>query len=104
MYQPRRTPVHRSLMEMKTIAGVERRIAIANITIAAALTMAMHMWAYVAAAAMLHVVLAYMTKREPFLRLFYIRYNRQHDMYDPWPHAVQRSGHRPHGFGRGTLC
>jgi len=104
VYEPRRTPVHRSLMEIKTIAGVERRIAIVNITIAAALTMAMHVWGYVAAAALLHAVLAYLTKRDPFLRPIYIRYNTQADAYDPWPHAVQRGGHRPYGFGRGVLC
>jgi len=104
MYQPRSTPIHHSLMEIKTIAGVERRIAIVNVTIAAALTMAMHVWGYVVAAVLLHVVLAYLTKRDPFLRLIYIRYNTQADTYDPWPHAVQRTGHRPYGFGRGALC
>ena len=104
MVPPRRTRIYRSLMEIKTIGGVERGLAIMNATIAVALTIGLHVWGYVIAAIGLHMILAYLTKRDPYMRLVYIRYNTQAHVYDPWPHAVQRRGQRPHGFGRGSLC
>ena len=38
-YEPRASAVHKSLLEIKTLGGVEKRMAIANGTLAAALTM-----------------------------------------------------------------
>lgn len=102
-YQPRVTKIHRSLMEIKTIGGVERKLFILNQTFMLTFVMGMSMLFYIPIGIILHFVLAKATKKDPFLRLIYIRYNRQADRYDPWPHAVQKHNARPEGFGRGAL-
>ncbi len=100
----RRTAVHRSLLEIKTIAGVEDRLAIANGTIAAALVLGLGLFAYLALAVALHLILARVTREDPCARRAYLRYCRQADLYDPWPRVRTRQGQRPDGLGRGMLC
>ena len=103
-HELRATAVYRSLLEIKTIGGVEDRLAIMNGTFAIAIVVGLGLWPYIALAAALHLILARITRRDPFSRRIYMRYNTQADRYDPWPHARQRHGRRPQGFGRGTLC
>jgi type IV secretory pathway TrbD component len=103
-YELRASAIHRSLLEIKTIGGVEDRLAILNGTFAAAIVMGLGLWPYIAVAVALHLVLARLTRRDPFTRRIYMRYNAQADRYDPWPHARQRCNRRPQGFGRATLC
>ncbi|MDE3021451.1 MAG: VirB3 family type IV secretion system protein [Pseudomonadota bacterium] len=103
-YVPRQTRVHKSLLEIQTLAGVERRLAIFNWTLAAVFVLGAGMVSYLAVAFILHAFLRWITRKDPYLRLIYIRYNRQADEYDPWPHATQKQNRRPHGFGRGHLC
>jgi type IV secretory pathway TrbD component len=100
----RATPVHRSLLEIKTIGGVEDKLAIMNGTFAVAIVMGLGLWLYLPVAIAMHLILARMTRRDPFTRRIYMRYNAQADRYDPWPHARQRRNRRPEGFGRSLLC
>lgn len=103
-YEPRQTVVHRSLLEVKTLGGVEDRLAILNGTLTLAIMMGLRIYLYAVAGIFLHVLLRYITRRDPFTRRIYMRYNRQWDIYDPWPHKRQRHHLRPEGFGRGMLC
>lgn len=50
-----------------------------------------------------HLFLQGIFRRDPWMRMIYIRYMRQSDRYDPWPEIEPRRGLRPIGFGRGTL-
>ncbi|MBU6460732.1 MAG: VirB3 family type IV secretion system protein [Proteobacteria bacterium] len=100
----RQSRVHRSLLEIHTLAGVERRLAILNWTIAAVFVLGAGFILYLAVALLLHGLLRWMTRKDPYLRMIYVRYNTQADDYDPWPHALQRQTCRPRGFGRGLLC
>lgn len=102
-YQPRATKIHKSLMEVKTIGGVERNLFILNQTFMLTFVMGLQMMFYIPIGVILHFILVRATKKDPFLRLIYLRYNRQGDRYDPWPHAIQRHNSRPEGFGRGVL-
>ncbi|MCE2946758.1 MAG: VirB3 family type IV secretion system protein [bacterium] len=101
---PRRTPVHRSLLEMKTIAGVEDRLAILNGTFALAVAMGAGLWYWVFPALLLHMVAARLGRHDPWLRQVYTGYALQSDRYDPWPRVGMRRGRRPDGFGRDLLC
>jgi type IV secretion system protein TrbD len=101
---PRATIVYRSLLEVKTIAGVEDRVAILNATFALAIVMASGLWPLILVAAGLHAALARCTREDPYLRRVYLCYVRQSGRYDPWPSVHGRSGRRPNGFGRGLLC
>ncbi|MCA3070048.1 MAG: VirB3 family type IV secretion system protein [Rhodocyclaceae bacterium] len=100
----RSTPVYRSLLERKTIAGVEDRMAIFNATLALAVVMGSGLWYWLLAAAAFHIAIARMTRHDPWLRQVYIGYARQADRYDPWPRAGLRQGQRPAGFGCDLLC
>ncbi|MBY0439573.1 MAG: VirB3 family type IV secretion system protein [Burkholderiales bacterium] len=98
------TPVHRSLLEMKTIAGVEDRLAILNATLALAVAMGAGLWYWLLAAFALHVVAARLGRHDPWVRQVYTGYALQSDAYDPWPRLAMRRSRRPDGFGRGLLC
>ena len=100
----RSTPVYRSLLEMKTIAGVEDRLAIFNATLALAVVMGTGLWYWLLAAIGFHLAMARLTRHDPWLRQVYIGYARQSDRYDPWPRPFLRHGRRPDGFGRDLLC
>lgn len=100
----RTTPVHKSLLEIKTIGGAEAKLAIFNGTLTAVCVMGLKIWPFIFMGIAVHLVLVRLTKNDPFLRQIYIRYNRQAFTYDPWPHAVQRYNQRPLGFCRGVLC
>jgi type IV secretion system protein VirB3 len=100
----RRTPVHRSLLEMKTLAGVEDRLAILNATFALAITMGAGLWHWLFIAVFLHLLAARLTRHDPWLRQVYAGYVLQADAYDPWPRPGMRRGRRPDGFGRDLLC
>lgn len=103
-YLPRATPVRLSLLEVKTIAGVEDRLAILNATFALAIVMGTGLWPWLAVALALHVLAARLTRYDPYLRRIYIRFARQADRYDPWPRVAPACARRPPGFGRDLLC
>jgi type IV secretion system protein VirB3 len=103
-YILRVTPVRSSLLEMKTIAGVEDRLAILNATFALAVVMGPGFWPWLGVALVLHLLAARMTRYDPCMRLVYIRYARQADCYDPWPRVGVTRARRPDGFGRDLLC
>lgn len=103
-YEARYCTVHRSLNEEKTLAGAERGLVIVNVTVAGAVVMAFESWLWVPVAFMIHAFLVWLHKQDPLIRKIYLRYNRQKDRYDPWPHAMDTLNSRPDGFDKGNLC
>lgn len=103
-YEARATRVHKSLLEIKTIGGVERKMAIANATISVALVMGTEQPLFLLLWIGIHFFLMWVTKKDPFALKIYTRYTKQGDVYDPWPRRIVKRNQRPEGFGRNMLC
>jgi type IV secretion system protein VirB3 len=103
-YNPRASAVHKSLLEIKTVGGVEKRMAIANGTLAAALTMGTNQPMFLLLAVVVHFFLMWLTKKDPFTVKVYMRYALLADIYDPWPRRTIKRNARPEGFGKNLLC
>lgn len=103
-YLPRVSTVHKSLLEQKTYAGVEKEIAIFNGTIAIAIIFATKSIWYVPVAFLTHAAMRWLNKRDPHIRKIYLRYNVLGRVYDPWPRVTQVTNTRPQGFSKGLLC
>lgn len=103
-YEPRESRVYRCLNEVKSLAGGERGLVIANTTIAAASVMGLRTLLWLPVAFAIHLFLVWLYKKDPMARLIYKRYNSQYDRYDPWPHATTQRNTRPDGFDQGNLC
>lgn len=101
---PRATRVYRCLNEVKSTAGGERGLVIANTTLAAATVMAFKSFWWLPVAFAIHIFLVWLYKKDPMSRLIYIRYNSQTDRYDPWPNVETEVNARPDGFDKGNLC
>lgn len=98
------TPVYVSLLEVKTIGGVEARMAILNGTMAAALTFGMNTPWFIPIAVVTHIMLRWLTRKDPHVITIYMQYRLLGAVYDPWPKRRQRTNLRPKGFGQGALC
>lgn len=103
-YQPRETAVHKSLLEVKKIGGVESKMAILNGTIAAALTMGMETLYMIPIAVFMHMLLRWLTRKDDQIIKIYGQYKVFADIYDPWPRRKMRTNSRPKGFSKGMLC
>jgi len=90
-------------LEIKTVGGVEKRMAIANGTMAAALTMGSEQPYFLGLAIAIHFFLMWLTKKDPFTILVYKRYAVMGDVYDPWPKRTMKRNARPAGFGKNIL-
>lgn len=103
--EARVSPLHYSLMEtVPTFAGAEKSLAVANIAFTLAFVMAAQIWQWALVGPVIHVLLVWLTKRDPLTRKIYIRYRRQGLVYDPWPRAGTQFNPRPQGFCQGALC
>lgn len=102
-YQPRVTPIHPSLLEPRLFAGVERSLAIMNGTLTMVMVMGLQIVAYIAVGILFHLIFAYITKIDDKYVKAYLLYNKQADVYQPWPMANQKINERPFGYGRGLL-
>ncbi len=96
--------MHSSLVEPLLIAGVEKPFAIVNATLAIALVGDLHLYGWIPLSVLVHLVLRRITLDDPFTRQIYVKYNRQPESYDPWPHCRGRKGLRPEGFGKRLAC
>ena len=104
MYQARVTAVHKSLLELQLIGGVEKQLVILNGSLGLAISIALNNLWYIPVGMMLHFFLAWGTRKDPDFRRIYIRYSLLADIYDPWPRVSMKTNMRPKGFGRGLLC
>lgn len=96
--------VHKSLLEQKMFGGVEKELAIFNGTVAIAIIFGTKSFWYIPFAMLLHAILRWMYKRDPYMRKIYLRYNVLGRVYDPWPRHVMTTNMRPEGFSKGMLC
>lgn len=103
-YDRRATPVHKSLLEHKTIAGVDSKMAIMNGTIATAITMGLQTFYMIPIAMLIHMFLKWLTKKDPQIIKIYGQYRIYADVYDPWPRNKVKTNARPKGFAKGLLC
>ncbi len=103
-YEPRASTVHKSLLEIKTYGGVEKRMAVANGTVWAALTMGTEQPAFIFFAVVVHFILMWVTKKDPFTINVYMRYAVLGDVYDPWIRRNMKRNERPEGCCRNVLC
>lgn len=98
------TVVHRSLNEEKTMAGGEKGLVVANVTLAICICFASSTLYWAVPATLIHFFLVWLHKLDPKMRRIYFRYSRQKLRYDPWPHAIETKNSRPEGFDQGNLC
>lgn len=103
-YEARYTPVHRSLHEEKTLGGAEKNWVLLDgiLTMVAVIVFESLVW--VGIGFVLYLFLIWIYKKDPVMRKVYIQYNKQYDVYDPWPHVEETANARPQGFDRGNLC
>ncbi len=100
----RTSVLHESLVSPLLIAGVEKPFVIVNVTLTLVLVADLHMLGWLPLSVLAHMFLMHMTREDPFTRRIYIRYNRQADSYEPWPHARTLGRGRPSGFSKGVPC
>ena len=103
-YIPRRTPVHPALLFVKTIGGVEFRIAVLNFTMGLAVVAGSKSLLFLAITIPLHIFLRWVTKKDPHAVRIYMRYRLFGSIYDPWVKRSTTMNDRPRGFSRGMLC
>ena len=103
-YEPRINVVHQALIQPLLVMGVEWRLFITNLVVFVSICVHMGLWYLIFVALLTHLLLRTLARKDSITRMAYIRYQRQADILDPWPHAVQRYNHRPVGYGRGMLC
>lgn len=94
------TPIHRSLLEVKSTAGAEFTPTVLNITLMLVMMMGPKLLWWPFLTIMIHAGLRWMFERDDKLMLVYTRYRREGDSYDPWPRPRQTVGKRPYGMGR----
>jgi type IV secretory pathway TrbD component len=100
----RETLVARVLTEPCLILGVEKPFAIVNFTLAMVIGGELHLWGFLLINLVVHLTLRRITRRDPFARQIYIRYNLQGDRYSPWIQSRLRQGRRPFDAFLGALC
>jgi type IV secretory pathway TrbD component len=94
------TPIHRSLLEVKSTAGAEFAPAVLNFTVMLVMMMGPELLWWPLITLTIHAALRWMFARDDKLMLVYDRYRREADCYDPWPRPRQYVGKRPYGMGR----
>lgn len=104
MESPRSSPVRKALTEPRLIAGAEYSLLLFNVAGLFFSVLVFKTWLWILGFFVVHIILVYVAKDDAEIRKVYFGYSRQRDKYDPWPHASQRRGHRPFGFGRGETC
>lgn len=100
--------VRQGLTEQFLVAGVEPRLLLLNVgfflfvfVLFRSYLPVVVIWGVLAF--ILHQALKPASKRDPFLRRIYLRYQMQADRYEPFPASDARLNKRPVGFGHGTI-
>jgi type IV secretion system protein TrbD len=101
----RQHSVSRSLSLPRTMGGADRPLAIFNGTITALLCYtSMSPW-FLGVGFVVHILLRWLTVRDPWWRQILIVYNRYGDVYEPDP-SIKFSARykRPYGFDNDLSC
>ncbi len=97
----RGTPIRRSLQRPPTIMGVSPQLMAINFTLSSILVGVLKMWPFLFISVLLHVVFVILTKRDPYTVTILERYQRQGNVYEPFPLPHQnKKTQRPNGWGR----
>lgn len=101
----RKTPVYGALMRPRLTWGVDTDIveSLGIVTIFFVLSPIRFYYFPVISFTIWLLVYLYAADDPDALRILR-HYSKQGDRYEPWPHAGQRCGLRPAGFGRDELC
>lgn len=103
-YSSRSTPIHRSLMEVKSTAGAEFIPTLINFTLLGVMVMGPRFYWWPVVTWVIQKVLKWMFASDPQKSLVVSRYLREGDRYDPWPRPDSRNK-RPYKMGRDLpLC
>lgn len=100
----RLSAIHFSLIQPRQIGGVDARLLLINLGMFILFIVSLHIWYFLAVNFVLHHFSKRVCKGDPFILPVYVKYARQGDVYDPWPHVGQRRFARPSGFAKGLLC
>lgn len=100
----RSNPFYRALNTQETVGGAEKSYAVLIFTMGLATLYATHYLPFAAFFIAMFFLLRWLTKKDPFIRRAYIKYNIQSDRWDPWPSRKLRNKWRPDGFNRGVRC
>ncbi len=96
--------IHFSLLQPRQIGGVDVKLLLVNLGTFILFVVSLHFLYYTIVNIVIHMFSKRVCKNDQFILAAYIKYARQSDVYDPWPHVGQRRFARPSGFAKGMLC
>lgn len=96
--------IHFSLVQPRQIGGVDSKLLLINIGMFILFIVSLHILYFLAVNIVMHLFSKRVCKNDQFILPIYVKYARQGDVYDPWPHVGQRRFARPPGFAKGVLC
>lgn len=96
--------IHFSLNQPRQIGGVDTKLLLINVGTLILFVISLHIIYYVLVNIVAHIFSKRICSIEQFIVPVYVKYTRQGDVYDPWPHVTQRRFSRPNGFAKGILC
>ena len=100
----RTTPVHHCLLEVKSAGGAEFQPVVFNVAVCLIMLIGPNIMWWPGVSYFIHKLLEWMFNRDPYLSRIFVRYMKEGDIYDPWPHANQFHNKRPFGAGRDLPC
>lgn len=95
--------VYVGLAEPLLVAGVEPQLLRLNLGFYAFIFILFKAWWFFAITWLIHQVLKSVSKKDPFLRRAYLKYQRQSDRYEPYPESNPKRLLRPVDLGRGIV-
>jgi len=101
----RKTPVYNALMREKLTFGIDSDIAESIIAVCLFFTVSpLHFYYFIAVGFFAWFLVLLYAGDDPRALKVLIKYVKQGDHYEPFPHAVQTRNVRPEGFGKAVLC
>lgn len=101
----RKTPVYNALMRPRLTAGVDTDIVEVLVIITVFFVFSpLRFYYFPVASVLIWFLFLLYAKDDPHALKVLVKYVRQGDRYEPWPHSAQTQNLRPLGFGRGELC
>ncbi|MBU2753043.1 VirB3 family type IV secretion system protein [Acidithiobacillus thiooxidans] len=83
----RKSPVHRAVIGKKRVMGVPFNYTVMLFSGSFSFAWVTQQWPLALLPFILFAGLRYIYKDEPYFVEVYFRYIRQHERYEPWPHA-----------------
>ncbi len=103
--QLRRTPVYNALMRERLTFGIDTDIAESIIVVCLFFTLSpLHFYYFIGIGFLVYFLVLLYAGDDPHALKVLMKYVRQGDHYEPFPHSAQQRNLRPLGFGRGALC